>query len=284
MSRSVATDYLDTLGRELTERERRVVRLVSQLRLVSHAQLAVVLDDGDRSEATAASRGRDVRRILSGMTARGLLARLERRVGGVRAGSSGYVYYLGSLGQKLIAYWDGKGLIRGRRRPEPSARYVDHRLAVSNMYVKLIDAERGGRLELLEFAAEPDCWRPYIDRFGGQTTLKPDAYVHLGLGAFEERAFVEVDLGTESRSVIAAKARTYWDYFRTGAEQAAHGVFPRVTFLTNNEARRESVTEACARLPAEAWQLFAVVRLDQAVELLSGTFSTGSIAPDATQC
>jgi hypothetical protein len=194
------------------------------------------------------------------------------------------VYYLGSLGQKLIAYWDGKGLVRGRRRPEPSARYVDHRLAVSEVYVKLFQAERGGGLDVLSFAAEPDCWRPYIDRFGGQTTLKPDAYVHLGVGAFEERAFVEVDLGTESRSVITAKARAYWDYFRSGAEQAAHGIFPRVTFLTNDEARRGSVAEACARLPAEAWQLFAVVQLDQAVDLLSGRSSGGQIASEATQC
>jgi hypothetical protein len=152
------------------------------------------------------------------------------------------------------------------------------------MYVKLVDAERRGRLELLEFAAEPDCWRPYIDRFGAQTVLKPDGFACLGLGVFADRWFLEIDLGTESSSVIAAKARAYWDYFRTGAEQAAHGVFPRVAFITNSEPRRWNIADACKRLPAEAWRLFAVATDDRTIELLLGSLEGSEIAPPEPQC
>jgi hypothetical protein len=87
---------------------------------------------------------------------------------------------------------------------------------------------------------------------------------------YEERCFVEVDLGTESRSVIASKVRAYLDYFRTGSEQTAHGVFPRVVLLTSTEARRATLVDLVARLPAEHWALFTVATLDRALEIMSG--------------
>src|SRR5581483_10145540 len=99
--------------------------------------------------------------------------------------------------------------------------------------------------------------------------------VRLGIGAYEERAFVEVDLGTESRAVILSKLRTYTDYFTTGAEQAEHGVFPRVVLLTNSERRQEVLVELCGRLPAEHWRLFAVGLLDDAVAQLAGADAAG---------
>lgn len=183
----------------------------------------------------------------------GLLARLARRVGGTRAGSSGYVYYLGPAGKRLIAYWQGQGFVRGRYRPEPGGRYVCHRLAVSQLYVDLRLSEAAGELELLAFDVEPDCWRRHETGFGGQVMLKPDAFVRLGVGAYEERCFVEVDLGSESRPVIAGKLRTFAAYYKSGQEQTAQGVFPRVVLLTNSEARKAALVEVCAKLPPEDW-------------------------------
>jgi hypothetical protein len=269
----VSSTRLLQLASELGERERAIVAVVAKLRLVSHAQLAALLApwDGQASSLlSSASAARATRRTLAQLNGLGVLARLERRVGGVRAGSAGYVYYLGPVGQRLMAYWDGRGLVRGRFRPEPGGRYVRHRLAVSELYVQLEFADRGGELELLAFDAEPDCWRRYLDGFGGTVLLKPDAFVRIGIGAYEERCFVEVDLGTESRSVIAAKARTYLDYFHAGIEQAAHGVFPRVLLLTSSEARRTALVDVVARLPAEHWALFRITTLDRAVEFISG--------------
>ena len=268
MSR-VSTAQLLRLADEIGERDRAVVQVVAKLRLMSHAQLASLLDPL-HPHATVASTARAIRRTLAQLTRLGVLARLDRRVGGVRAGSAGYIYYLGPVGQRLVAYWDGRGLVRGRFRPEPGGRYVRHRLAVSELYVQLRAADRQGELDLLSFDAEPDCWRRYLDGFGGSVLLKPDAYVAVGVGAYEERCFVEVDLGTESRSVIAMKVRSYLDYFHAGVEQAASSVFPRVLLLTNTEVRRAALVEVVTRLSAEGWDLFTVAMLDRALEVISG--------------
>jgi len=265
----VSTKRLLSIAGELSERERRIVRRVAALRLVSHAQLRTIFA-GPTPGATPTSTARTVRRRLARLNELGVLGRLSRRIGGVRAGSSGHLYYLGSVGQRLMAYWDGRGFVRGRHRPEPSERYVRHRLSVSQIHVDLVAAEQAGALDLLSVDAEPDCWRHYVDGFGGQTVLKPDAFVRVGIGAYEDRCFVEVDLGTESRSVVARKLKAYLDYFESGHEQADHGVFPRVLLLTDSEARRQALVDLCTRLPAETWRLFTVQSLDRAVEAITG--------------
>jgi Replication-relaxation len=253
------------LGTELGDRQRTAIEAVAKLRLMTHRQLAALLDLGENDPSSA----RTTRRLLASLVERRLLARLDRRIGGIRAGSAGYVYYLGPAGQRLVAYWQGRGLTRGRFRPDPGGRYVRHRLAVSELYVKASLAARAGRLDLLAFDAEPDCWRTSVDGFGGQTILKPDAFVRLGIGAYEDVVFAEVDLGSESRNVVARKARAYFDYFQTGDEQTKRGVFPRVLWLTTNETRRAVLIDACLRLPAEAWRLFTVATLDRALEAMS---------------
>jgi len=53
-----------------------------------------------------------------------------------------------------------------------------HLLAVSELYVQLREAARSNVLELLDFDAEPTCWRGSRD--GPRlVTLKPDAFVRL---------------------------------------------------------------------------------------------------------
>jgi hypothetical protein len=267
MSRRMSHGQLVTLAGQLSTPERGVIETVARLHLMTHAQLAVLVSD-DR--AAAVSRARSARRLLAHLTELRILGRLERRIGGRRAGSAGFSYYLGPAGQRVIAYWRGDGLVRGRLRPEPGGRYVRHRLAVSDLYVQLVLAERSGQLELLGFDAEPDCWRSYVDGFGGRTLVKPDAFARLGLGAYEDSFFVEVDLASESRPVLARKLRAYVDYFQSGHEQTAHGVFPRVLVLTTSEERRAVLVELCARLPADVWKLFTIATLDRSLEVLTG--------------
>jgi protein involved in plasmid replication-relaxation len=269
VSRRLTSVDLLALGAGLSARERMLLKTVARLRLASHAQLAALLTLG-ATTGSPISAARGARRVLARLTEASVLARLDRRVGGVRAGSAGYVYYLGPAGQRLVAYWQGRGLTRGRFRPEPGGRYVRHRLAVSELYVQAQVAAADGQCELLGFDVEPDCWRSWVDGFGGHGWLKPDAFVRLGLGAYEDSFFIEVDLASESRTVVARKARAYFDYFQTGAEQHARGVFPRVLWLTTTAARRAVLLDACARLPAEAWQLFTVALLDAALEVMGG--------------
>ncbi len=266
MSRLSAAGLL-ALAEAIPERERRIVETTGRLRLVAGKQLERLC----LSEiGQAASRARAARRVLAGLSEQQILFRLERSIGGVRAGSAGHVYGLGPVGKRLIAYWQGEGLARVRTPHEPGSIFVRHTLAVAEMYVQLIEAERAGRFELVAFEAEPDCWRPLAGAYGRVETLKPDAFVRLGVGEFEERSFIEVDCGTEGRGALLRKCRRYLAYYQSGVEQAESGVFPRVVFLTTNQARVRLLVDVCASLAPEHWQLFSVGTADKAMGLLSG--------------
>lgn len=275
MSR-VSHARLAAIADGMSDREREITRAVDRLHLVSHGQIARLVPP--EPGVTAGSAARRIRRTLRRLTEDGVLARLERRVGGVRAGSSGHVYYLGPVGQRVIAYWNGDGLARGRIRSEPGAPFVRHRLSVSEIYVDLGERTRVGELELVAFDVEPECWRSSLSGLGATTTLKPDAFARVGLGAYEDRWFIEVDLGTESRPVVRRKLQAYIDYFHNGAEQAAHGVFPRVLWLTTTEARKATLVDLCAALPEEHWPLFAVNVLSAGADVMAGQLEHDTIS------
>jgi Replication-relaxation len=267
----LSTARLLELGASLSEAERELVRVTGFLRLMSHKQAAVVLGAQDTQSGRRAAR-----RTLTRLTEQGVLARLDRRQGGVRAGSSGHLYYPGPAAQRLLAYWDGRGLTRGRLRPDPGSRYVRHRLAVSDIYVQLIQADRDGAIDLLQFEAEPDCWRTFTDSFGGERVLKPDAGTRIGVGAYEDSYMLEVDLSTESLNVVTAKLKTYQDYFRSGIEQQAHGVFPHVLVLVDNEKRQAAIAERCSWLPEMTARLFTVTTHARALTVMTGQFGVSN--------
>jgi hypothetical protein len=203
-----------------------------------------------------------------------LVIRLGRRVGGVRAGSSGFVYGLSGHGQAVL---DLDGLYGGRRRRvwQTSPSFEDHVLAVSELYVGLVEAERAGKVELLAFEAEPGCWRRFSGNGGQVVALKPDAFVRLGIGDVERSVFVEVDRGTESAPTIARKCQTYLTYWRSGLEQARHEVFPAVVWLTITDRSRQRIAGVLKRLPTDAAGLFSVGLLDEATTLLLGDEAGG---------
>ena len=183
------------LAAHLSDRERVVLGSLRRLRVATSGQLERL----HFADVTA----RQARAVLASLVERRLIARLPRAVGGVRAGSAGYVYVLDVAGQRLSP-------ASGRRiqRPWPvGTPFLAHSLAVTELYVRLIEAERHGRAELRlgEFRTEPACWRSFAAPGAGRVTLKPDAEVTLGLGRFEDRWFIEVDRATESRSTLDRK-------------------------------------------------------------------------------
>ncbi len=260
----VTSARVELLAAQLTDRERSVLDTLGRLRVVTSAQLER-LHFGDVTR-------RQARAVLSALVARRLIARLPRQVGGVRAGSAGYVYVLDVAGQRL-------GVSGGRRvqRPWPvGTPFLAHSLAVSELYVRLIEAERHGvaELRLGEFRTEPACWRGFARPGGGWDTLKPDAEVSLGLGRFEDRWFLEVDRATESRTTLARKLGRYLRYWQSGQEQARTGIFPKVLWIVPDEARLAVLVDEFGRLPVQAWPLFAVATESGAVDrLLAGAAS-----------
>jgi hypothetical protein len=259
----VSARGLSQTRQQLSERDLAIIRQVAELRLMSARQIqAIHFPDAEHHNQPAATRARQ--RVLERLARQRLLTRLERRIGGVRAGSAGFIFALGSLGQRLLRL-DGPR----RRDYEPSWRFVDHTLAIAQLVVEVIVASRHGRLELLDWQAEPDCWRQFAG-IAGRQVLRPDGYLSLGVGDYELRWFIEVDRATESLPTVRRKCQLYADYYQSGQEQAAGGVFPRVCWVVPDEQRAERLSQAIVRdqqLPAG---LFVVTSAAQAVAGLQG--------------
>jgi hypothetical protein len=255
------------LADELSVRDRQITETVGWLRLLSGAQVERLFFAGGPNPAT---RARLARRTLARLVSRGVLCRLQRRVGGVRAGAAGHTYYLAAAGQRLVAYWRGEGLGRTRSPYEPTGALVRHTLAVSDAYVRCVESERAGRAALLDFAAEPGCWERYTGRGGELVTLKPDARVILGLdgGGEESHAWLEIDCSTEGRRALERKCRAYLAAYHAGIDRE---VFPQVVWLPLTARRADLLAEVCAGLPAEAWKLFTVTTPERLLDLLTGT-------------
>ncbi len=259
----VSARGLAQLRERLSERDTAIVRQVAELRLMSARQIqAVHFPASDHHNERAATRARQ--RVVERLTRDRLLTRLERRIGGVRAGSAGLVLALGPVGQRLL------GLDGPRHRAyEPTLRFADHTLAASQLVVEVILAARRGRFDLLSCESEPRCWRQFAGR-GGRQLLRPDLFLALGVGEYELRWFIEVDRASESLPVVLRKCRVYTDYYQSGREQAAHGVFPRVCWVVPDELRAEPVRAAIVRDRQLPDRLFMVTTSGKAVAVLRG--------------
>ena len=263
----VTEAYAAELAQTLTPREHAVVQTLDRLRLASVKQLERL----HFADGTAQANARRARRTLARLTERRVVVLLERRVGGVRAGSRGSVYALDAAGQRLASACGPAGVTRIRRPWTPGSSFVAHQLAVSELYVGLVEASREGSVEVLDFDAEPASWRTFTGLGGARTVLKPDAFVRLGLGEFEDSYFVEVDRATQSAPSVARKLTLYRRYWQTGREQHRRsGVFPKVLVLVPSEARKAALVEVAAKQPPESWPLFQVARYDDALAVFCG--------------
>jgi hypothetical protein len=173
----------------------------------------------------------------------GVLARLERTVGGQRAGSAGFVYRLGSAGQRLMANEHG-GAIQRPWTPRPA--WLRHALAASHLYVVLRLAEAEQRLRLLDYQPEPLAWRRFQAVGGQAVTLKPDGFARYELPDALVSSFLEVDCAIDSS-----------------------GVFPETLWLVPDQRRRAVLQRVIDQHPAEARRLFRVGCYDQARQLFT---------------
>ncbi len=224
----------------LTPNDNAVVETLDQVDIATAGQLRRLIWP-DRSQT------RTARRRLSQLADWRVVSRLERRVGGVRAGSDGYIYRLDVAGRRLL------NQPPGRRPHTPGRMFLDHALAVTEIYVRVVEASRQHPVELVEFETEPTCWRSWATG-----VLKPDAYLITTTTEFEDHWFIEVDRATESTTTIARKAAVYERYFQTGIEQERHGLFPKVLWIVPSERRKQQLVETLSNRPAELWRLHQI--------------------------
>lgn len=253
---------LAALRERLSERDELILDHVARLRLLCAGQIQALLFPNDQY-ANAQSAARCCRRVLERLSRGRLLVRLDRRVGGVRAGSASYVYALGPVGQRVLSVDR-----RRRRLAEPSARFVEHTLAVADLLVAITQHTRAGNIELIEWQSEPDAWRQVVT-LGGKVVLRPDMFLVLVVDGYELRWFVELDRATEHLPAIRTKCRLYNTYYRNGSEQRSHGVFPRVLWIAPSQHRTERLQgaiDADKRLKAG---LFHVTQISEATAALT---------------
>lgn len=254
---------LEDLRAELSGRDLAIIGQVADLRLMTGRQIeAVHFSVGEHETAAAAARA--ARRCLERLARHHLLVRLERRIGGVRAGSRSFIYALGPVGHRVLRSHEPRPRYR-----EPSATFVHHTLAITELVVGLTTEARHGHLELLGLQAEPRCWRQYTST-AGLTMLRPDLYVSLGVGEFEHRWFCEVDRGTEHLPALIRKCRQYETYYATGAEQRDHGVFPRACWIVPDTRRADRLRAAIEKDARLTNALFVITTHDQAITTLAG--------------
>jgi hypothetical protein len=261
----VSARGVQELREQLSTRDLDVIRQVADLRLMSARQLqALHFPDAEHDSEQAATRARQ--RVLARLVRERLLIRLERRIGGVRAGSAGLVLALGPVGQRVLVL-DGAR----RRAYEPTSRFVDHTLATAQLVVDVTLAARTGSLDLLDTQAEPTCWREFSG-LGGRRVLRPDAFLALGAQEYELRWFMEIDRATESLPTVLQKCHLYAAYYQSGTEQAKHGgVFPRVCWVVPDEGRAARVEQAIARDRSLPERLFVVTTSERALHTLTHT-------------
>ncbi len=255
---------LSILRDQLSGRSIAIVSQIADLKLMTGQHVKLIHFPASDHDS-AASAARAARRCLEMLARERLLVRLQRRVGGARAGSSSYIYVLGPVGHRLLE-------LRGPRPRyrEPSTSFIDHTLAVTQLVVNLTLATRNNDVDLLVCQPEPRCWRSFSWR-GAPTSLKPDLFVSLGIGDFEHRWFCEVDNGTEHIPAVVKKCRQYEAYYRSGHEQADHGVFPRVCWLVRDEKRAEHLRKAIDKDPHLTDRLFVTGLQRHATSVLGST-------------
>lgn len=263
-NRRLSRRALEQLDRTLPERDRSVLDLVAVHRFLTTRQLERFVFTGHASEETAA---RVARKVLARLERSLLLVPLDRRIGGVRAGSSAKIWQLTSGAARLLRD-DGVNF----RRPDPSPRFLAHCLAVGDVHLALRDLQTTLPVTL-DVEIEPDSWRKYTGPHGERRTLQPDLAAVVHATDFDERWFLEMDLGTESLNTLLKKCGGYEAYRATGIEQADHGAFPLVWWIMTSPERADRLEATIRRTPRLTPALYRVVLIDDLVARLSEALS-----------
>ena len=242
----------------LTERDKEILCSLCRFHCLTTMQIKR-LHFADAATPTAAARAANLR--LSRLKELCLIDRLDRRVGGLRAGSTSFTWRLDEAGRKMF---DIRKNPARKRFFEPSGKFLAHTLAIAEICIRIGEMPGVG---MSEARLEPDCWRQYVGAGGLVRTLKPDLYTVISHGEYEYCLFFEVDLATESVTRLIGKCEQYLEYYRNGGEQAVFTLFPAVVWLVPTEKRKEKI-ENRMRDELPFTDIFMVVTPDELDSLM----------------
>lgn len=235
---------LQAIAERLDDTDRELLVLLAAHRYATTRQLAQITElSGQYGSARSALR--QTSRRLRRQHGLGLVDHLARRIGGTRAGSAGYVWYLTAAGQRLTSEGQGRGV--RRRFQEPSPLFLAHTLAITQARVVIEQAIHAVGGHLARLRTEPACWRSWLRLGGALGWLKPDleAITATDTGA-EDHWLLEVDLDTEHPARLLAKCHDYQAHLASGTFQAQHGYYPQVVWLLTNPTRAGRLAEQIA--------------------------------------
>ncbi|MEV0398775.1 replication-relaxation family protein [Actinoallomurus sp. NPDC050550] len=215
------------------------------------------------TELSESSRHNLRRRALRRLSDKRALVAFPRRVGGRQRGSETTIYGLGIVGQRLMAQRQGfSGAYRPRRRSLPGLQLLAHVLAVSELYVRLVEASRVHGFSVT-CETEPASWW----RDSGKV-IKPDAYAVLATTEYSDYWWIEVDRSTESVPTVLRQLDIYTAFAERGLPGPS-GVIPRVLVTVPTEARCTALIDALSDRTASGDPLITVTVFDAAVGLLT---------------
>jgi hypothetical protein len=271
----VSRGQLEEVRAKLSKRDLEILTSLAASRFLTSNQIRRLYF---ADHATNAAAIRSSNRALARLADLELICHLDRRVGGVRAGSGSNVWSLTETGGRLLHHGGVSNLLPKRLRThEPTATFLEHTLAVAEVCLRLTEAARGGDFTILELQREPDCWRAYTGRDGGVATLKPDLALVTACGDFEDHWFLEVDRDTEPPSRIVRACLRYEAYRGTDSEQKRLGVFPAVIWVVPHPKRAAALKTHLSKTPGVSRSVFEVVAIDDLPSLVRAGFGSREI-------
>ncbi len=264
----LSRQQLEAINNRLSDRDKSILKSINKYRYLTTNQIYQQHFSGSDSQLAA---HRAANRTLMKLKGLELITSLTRRIGGIRAGSSSYIWTLAPKGYRLLNINDTPDKILPRKRMfEPSLRFLEHTLAISETALQLTQfANSHNNIELLKEELEPACWRSYVGDSGAINNLKPDLYIVTLSSDYEDHWFIEIDLATESPSRIINKCHQYYRYFQSGIEQKNNGVFPLVIWVALDKKRAASLRSSISETFADnSKDIFAVITPDELETLI----------------
>lgn len=257
---------LTELQDRLSARDHAVLGTIRKYRFVTSTQVGRLFF---AECSTKTSRTRNQNLLLQRLGDYGLIRPLKRRVGGSGGGSTLKVWHLTEAGQRLLTLNDPDSIKR-KRIVEPQALFLEHTLAITECAVQMTDLCRySADLNLVAIDAEPTSWRRYNDN-GNAVYLKPDLFTITTYEKYEDRWFIEMDLGTESPRQVVDKCNAYLQYYYTGIEQKESGMFPLVVWIVKDTNRKEKLKESIRSSIKAQPKMFLVITPDELEKTLRG--------------
>jgi predicted transcriptional regulator len=233
----------------LQDRDREIVRLVADYRVVSSEEIQALIEGSDQT----------ILRRLQKLYHAGFLDRPRRQIG---RGNSKLVYALGQRGAKLMAEQIGGSPNRdwSEENRQLTAQFLEHALMVSRFRAVItLACRQRADVELADWRQGRELWDEAVVEHADwreRIPVCPDAYFAVRLvnepeGGNRIHLFLEADRSTMTVKRFVSKMRGYWHYWRSEQPRERFGFRNFVVLtITRSHARASNLCQATGGVDA----------------------------------